>query len=41
MSIAGGSIPPSSGGRPAGDTDPDPLDLENLGILKRFRDGPR
>lgn len=31
---------PKAGGRPAGDTDPDPLDLENLGILKRFRDEP-
>ena len=31
---------PKAGGRPAGDTDADPLDPENLGILKRFRDGP-
>ncbi len=25
----------------AADTGPDPLDLENLAILKRFRDEPR
>ena len=32
---------PNAGGRPASDTGPDPLDLENLAILKRFRDEPR
>ena len=31
---------PKAGGRPAADIGPDPLDLENLGILKRFRDEP-
>ena len=30
---------PKAGGRPAGDLGPDPLDLENLAILKGFRDG--
>lgn len=32
---------PKAGGRPAADTGPDPLDLENLAILKRFRAEPR
>jgi deoxyribonuclease-4 len=30
---------PKAGGLPAGHLGPDPLDLENLAILKRFRDG--
>ena len=32
---------PKAGGRPASDPGPDPLDLENLAILKRFRDERR